>query len=187
MQRLAPAFGGGGLFIYDVDSLSIADSQISINSTAGSGGGVYQVFVTVASITGCTINDNSAAGVGGGIRNSFTQLTVVSTSITRNAATGPSARGGGIFSQGATANLAVTDSEVSHNSAALDGGGIFHDSAGPVSVTGSAIANNSAGGVGGGLNSTNATIVRQLDPGQHGCGGWGNSHQRRPDCQRDYN
>ncbi len=165
--------GGGGLFIYDVDSLSIADSQISFNSTAGSGGGVYQAFVTVASITGCTINDNSAAGAGGGIRSAFTQLTVASTSITRNAATGPSARGGGIYSQGGTANLAVTDSEVSHNTAGRNGGGVFHDSPGPLSITGSSIAGNSASGAGGGVSSTNATIAGSSIRGNTAAAGGG--------------
>jgi hypothetical protein len=153
-------FGGGAILAYDVENVSIAACLINENRGAFLGGGVYLQGLNqtaTASITGSTISDNSATSGGGGISITNVQVTVASTTITRNVVTGGTGGGGGIRSIGAaTATLSVIDSEVSANSTQRDGGGI---SGANVTVIGSTISGNSASRNGGGIHASGTLLV----------------------------
>jgi CSLREA domain-containing protein len=69
--------------------------------------------------------------------------------------------GGGIYND---ADLTVTGSTISGNSAELDGGGIYNDGGGTLTVSGSTISGNTAqggtlGGVGGGISNWGTLTV----------------------------
>jgi len=123
---------GGGVFLntgFDsTGSLTITDSTVSGNDSTDQGGGVFYNAgsgTNVLTITGSTVSGNTADNDGAGV----------------------------FFNSGAGGTLDVTDSTVAGNSnsgTTGDGGGLFFDGA-DLTISGSAITGNTAGGDGGGL------------------------------------
>jgi hypothetical protein len=101
--------------------------------------------VTLRNLT-ITNGQPANGGNGGGVRQQSGSLTIDSSSVSGSATAGPSDKGGGIYSNGAT-SLTVTDTTVNGNHAALfngggQGGGIY--TATPATITRSTIYNNAA-------------------------------------------
>jgi CSLREA domain-containing protein len=114
------AFGrsgfGGGIFVYNLGSLTVTNCTIAGNSCVRDGGGVENAGPLT--VTNCTISGNSADEFGGGVENSDT-LTVTNCTISGNTAF---LGGGGIENLGGT--LTVSNCTISGNHAVFDGGGI---------------------------------------------------------------
>jgi CSLREA domain-containing protein len=135
--------GGGGVF---TDStLTLVRSSVIGNGTTCTGGGLYIDIGAVAQLTDCTIANNSSDVDSGGIRNMGT-LTISRCTFNGNTASG--GFGGAIGSE--SGQLTMTNSTISGNKTAFEGGGIdvFDSSATLNNVT---IAGNS-GSQGGGIN-----------------------------------
>ena len=175
---------GGG--IYSAGTLTLQDSQVSANS-AGAGGGIYTLGS--ATLTGSTVRDNSAE-MGGGIRNGGGSLIVESESVVSgNSAeygggletqdgtvtiqsgseiSGNEADyGAGIYlwdseSTSEVAELTVTDSSVTKNTAASDGGGVFVKLGTLVMKGSSTVAQNEAV-YGGGIYSYGGSLDGATD------------------------
>ena len=127
---------------------------IERNASAGD----FRIFDITANInvtiTGLTIvNGNSP--IGGGIYNNGGTLTVASSTISGNQASGSNGYGGGIYNEQGTVN--VTNSTIAGNSS-YDGGGIFNER-GTVNVTNSTVSGNSAAYDGGGIYNSVATLT----------------------------
>jgi len=173
--------------IHSIESLYVADSTITGNSSRRDAGGINS-FIGTVTITGTTISDNSAGSRGGGIWAEFryldstsiadgaisansavdagsgnwdldtTSLVIADSTILDNSA---GSHGGGILVLGTSK---ITDSTISNNSASRNGGGIFAN--GNTTITGSTISNNSAsldnyniGGNGGGIYAVGSATI----------------------------
>ncbi|WP_197526772.1 beta strand repeat-containing protein, partial [Botrimarina colliarenosi] len=160
---------GGGL-ANSFGSVTLTDSVVSGNSTAGnsSSGGGLSNFLGSVMLTDSVLSGNSTAGSsahGGGISSGFGTVTLIASSVDGNSAIGTDSDGGGVF----TINLTLTDSTLSGNSAAGNGGGVQSEGVfggvGAVSATNSTISGNSSGGDGGGVwtdgqvTLTSSTVV----------------------------
>jgi hypothetical protein len=143
----APGNNGGGIFNEGGNSatLRLSDCTLSGNS-ADFGGGIFNLNGTLT-VDSCTISGNEASFSGGGIENSASD---------------------------AAANLTITNSTISDNSAtANDGGGILNEAAGTalsvasLIVSNSTLSGNSATGNGGAIanaadqtpNAARATVT----------------------------
>ena len=157
---------GGGIFQYGSGSLTITDSIISGNRTAGGnwmmptgGGGIYVETTFNGTsydplsvvIRNSDISNNSATTLGGGI--SVTNGSEGSLSITNSTIKDNSAkRGGGI--DNCDGNLIIDNSIITGNKANEGEGGGIRQYIGSASISNSTISDNSAGGstgTGGGL------------------------------------
>ena len=130
---------GGG--IYNVGTLTVANSTFSGNRSTVGGGGIYNGGTLT--VTNSTFSGNSAGNQGGGILNDST-LTVTNSTFSGNNA--PS--GGGIIN---FRTLTVTNSTFSGNNAPVGGGGGGILNYGALTVANSTFSNNSSGGGGGGI------------------------------------
>jgi len=155
--------GGGAIRSSTTGNLTIEQSTVSGNSTAGQnafGGGIRSygdVTLSRSTISGNSTADDVAAG--GGIQASG-DVTLTQSTISGNSTAGSLADGGGIFSYG---DVTLTQSTVSGNSTAgnlADGGGIV--STGTVKLMHSTVTDNHANyanATGGGIWNSNDSIV----------------------------
>ena len=129
------------------------------NGSANLGSGIL-IQQSTLTLNSSTVSSNSATGFGGkggGIGNGRT-MTITNSTISGNSATG---LGGGILNGG---TMTITNSTVSGNTSSQDGGGIFNE--GVVTITNSTLSNNSAVNRGGGIRSiatltiTNSTLSK---------------------------
>jgi len=159
------AVDGNGTFrVFDnlTSGVSISDFSITNGSAPGdNGGGVFNEGGVSATLklSNCTVSGNSA-DFGGGIFNLNGTLTVNNCTISGNEA---GFSGGGIANSAseAAANLIITNSTITDNSAtANEGGGILNEAAGTVLSTASltfsnsTLSGNSATGNGGAISNT---------------------------------
>ena len=122
--------GGGGIATSTASALSIDTSELVDNVAAslGRGGGVSVSGLGAVTITDSTISGNLALD-GGGVAAFYqlgsTAVEISSSTISGNVAnyTSTDGRGGGVWSSGRL--VALTNTTVSGNSAALDGGGFY--------------------------------------------------------------
>lgn len=143
-------FDGGGIY---ATGSTLTGNIVSSNS-AIDGGGLY--------VSGSTVKENTISGnsawVGGGIH-SLGNSTVTNNTVSNNVSTRDfqfDDGGGGIRAEGGT----VENNQVTNNSAAHQGGGIYAINA---IVTGNSIDGNSAS-LGGGVFGTDARIsVNEID------------------------
>lgn len=131
---------GGGIEILSDADVTIRNSVIIHNSTAGSGGAIRNY--TSLTVINSTIDSNSALDDGGGIYNSVTfsggSLVIAASTISGNEAGGD---GGGIYLNGGTAT--ITGSTISGNTVAFDqDGGAIYNSLGSLTIRSSAIVKN---------------------------------------------
>jgi len=87
---------GGGLRFATANTMTIADSTISGNSAAN-GGGIYKQSGELT-VTSSTISDNTASGSGGGVFAFFYLTDIRHSTITKN--TAPAGQGSGVASVG---------------------------------------------------------------------------------------
>jgi len=142
--------GGGGLFVFDVDHLTLLDSLIESNMSGDEGGGAA-ISADIATVTNTQFVNNTATGVGGGLYENADLMTVVDSRFTGNT----SAEGGGIFSDGI---LHLLNSTLWDNHAEF-GGGIYVDVS--VFVSNVTISGNTAN-LGGGLYINDDSVLRNV-------------------------
>jgi len=130
-------------------------------------------------ITNSIFSSNTTAigGSGGGIYNNGGTLHIAKSTFSDNRAT--SGYGGGIYSSGAAADVTITDSTFSGNSATSAGGGYgggISNNIGTLSITNSTFSGNSAN-YGGGIYNTgaaaNVTITNSTFSGNSAASGFG--------------
>ena len=126
-------------------------------NTSISGNNSVRVFEVApgatVTISGVTITQGTAASNGGGIYNDQGTLTVISSRISGNSATGNGQGGGGIFNYTASANLTVINSLLTGNTSGSRGGGISN-TGGTLTVSSTTISGNSASTGGGGISGS---------------------------------
>lgn len=90
---------GGGIYVFEAESMTLNDSVISGNSASMNGGGLH-LSDSPTTISNSTISGNQAARDGGGIYfERFESLTLINSTITKNVANSDqddSGNGGGI-------------------------------------------------------------------------------------------
>ncbi len=155
----APQFAGigGGGGIHSLRNVTVTDSTISGNTTAGiGGGGIYAS--RVVTLTRSVVSNNTVTGIGqgGGIKSSNSTLggvILVDSTVSGNSLSAAGGRGGGIF---ANRSVSVTGSTVSDNEIlsvtnfSTGGSGIF--ALGGVTLNHSTVTNNRAHGGTNGAN-----------------------------------
>ena len=150
------AVSGGGIF-NNVGALTLSDSVVNNNQASGLGGGIYtNAGVSATQVVRCTIAGNTANNYGGGINHVGGSLSIVSSTISGNRATGFA--GGGIESYG-EGTLSVINSTVSGNRSGFYGSGIL--STNETTIVNSTIVFNTSddAGTGGGIYLHSATAV----------------------------
>ncbi|MCB2079363.1 MAG: tandem-95 repeat protein [Novosphingobium sp.] len=161
--------GGGGLNASSgTNSLTvnITNSEILDNTASGNGGGISG-FRASFDIQNTRIENNAATSPnanygGGGIYIYSGTLSLTGSSIASNMATGTAGIGGGILAK--RADVTLTDSAVSMNSATLRGGGILMREAvtgKTLNITGGEVSGNSSGD-GGGIHIAGAPFTVEL-------------------------
>jgi Matrixin/PKD domain/Right handed beta helix region/Periplasmic copper-binding protein (NosD) len=78
------ANGGGGIGI-DTAVVTISNSAIVNNTSAGVGGGIFEYFGSDLTLVNCTLANNSAGDRGGGIE-AYAPLTLVNCTVSNNSA-----------------------------------------------------------------------------------------------------
>ena len=158
---------GGG--VLNEGELSVADSQITANTSNGGGGGIGNRPGSSLTITDSVISGNSTPGPndGGGIATGGA-LRIEGSVLTGNSA---GAAGGAIESFG---TLEISNSELQYNSAAL--AGAILDQSGATVNRSSLTENQATGGPGGGLyvqagDTATLTAVSLTDNQATGVGG----------------
>lgn len=163
---------GGGIEVRGAHSLTITDSTMSGNSAAsspGNGGGLHVSGTGTVDITNTMVTMNTAASEGGGLWNQGgTTMTVDSSTITGNTASGNDATngGGGIFNNNGGTLIVQNSSTISDNIAdgtAGSGGGIFGEDGGSITITGGTISGNQANRAGGGIEVRGAHSLTITD------------------------
>ncbi|MEM7772768.1 MAG: right-handed parallel beta-helix repeat-containing protein [Cyanobacteria bacterium P01_A01_bin.37] len=133
--------GGGGSIFNNGGTVEVLSSTISGNSSDAIGGGIFNHSGTMA-VRDSVINDNASINGGGGIASNDGTLTVSNSTLTKNSAIDEIyqyANGGGIFSIG---NLTISNSTI-HNNSSNYGGGISN--AGTTTLESTIVAGNAAG------------------------------------------
>jgi len=163
---------GGGLYLYDADSLEIRGSEFSQNkawgawgggafigrtgngeiaassfltNSAGYGGGVFFSLYSDLTVTGNTFRGNSVGASGGGIYMNHSSPRIVSNTIVSNTAS----QGGGIAVLGE--HPRISGNVISDNKAG-QGGGLYLELSEDAVIEGNLISHNDAtGSCGGGV------------------------------------
>ena len=157
-------YNGGGIAIRFVSAVTVVNSRVHLNTSAGGGGGIAVGANTVES-SSLTLRDSrvdhNEAITGGGIYN-LRPLTVTGSLIDNNLANAGSQGGGGIYS-GSTAF--ISNSTISGNSSNSQGGGIAASSEVPIFLYNVTITGNTAdednllpAGDGGGISNNNGHV-----------------------------
>jgi hypothetical protein len=134
--------------------LTVSDSRIQGNASAGGGGGIANNAGSLTLIR-TTVANNSAANGGGVANGDLGRLTLIDSTVAGNSAAGS---GGGITSGAfdlgiGSTSVALTGSTVSGNTASGQGGGIARFR-GTLAVSNSTISGNTAGDGGGLFNNS---------------------------------
>jgi hypothetical protein len=183
---------GGGIYLDEHVTATIADCVLMNNYTGGLGGAIFidgygggaMLTVLNSTITGNTAGNMDNGGSGAGIYSSA-DLTIIDSTISNNTAwiggNLSGGEGGGINVNG---TLNISNTTISSNGAGVSGGGV--NGYGTITITNSTISGNVAGitqpylSLGGGiynfgtLTVTNCTISGNYAHGSTGKGGgWG--------------
>jgi hypothetical protein len=144
--------------------VTIEESALTGNFTTGvqAHGGAIRTTSGVVSVIGSTLADNSTAGTnadGGAISTDTGPVIVVDSTLNGNATTGDSeARGGAISAFAHVAQLTVSNSTLSDNSAVGDGGAAYVG--GDTTLTNSTVVGNeSTEGIGGGIYTDEGALT----------------------------
>jgi uncharacterized repeat protein (TIGR01451 family) len=180
---------GGGVFV-NAGLLRVSDSTVAHNAAGNSGGGIAvsigasaeltasTVFSNVAgtssshygggifsmgvlTLTNSTVTSNWAGASGGGVYQFGNGLIIAGSVITNNNA---KYYGGGVYVQAsAAAQATISDSEVAHNNATSDGGGINASANVLLTVVNDSIFGNTSSGSGGGIYVDGKLTVTETD------------------------
>ncbi len=165
------SYDGGGIFIGDGGTLNMTNSTVSGNTASNNGGGIYGWDNSVLDITDSFIESNIAADGGGGIlAREYCTLNISGSYIRWNEAfNGAGVRGWN------NSMVAITNTEISSNTALGNGGGIYGDMGSSITISdNSMVSGNSAYGNGGGiyvdstLTVSNSTISGNTAGGNGG-------------------
>jgi len=143
--------GGGGLKLLDGNTLSISDSQISNNTTAGLGGGLYNISSTL-NLTNVTVSENSADEGAGILVSNSAGGTLINTTISGNTSAN---NGGGIHT---ASDLTIINSTIAYNSSTTGTGGIFAQGSGDADLLNTILSNNTGGNANTSLSSSGYNI-----------------------------
>jgi len=151
---------GAGVYALNTgvgSEVTIDGGTISYNTATLSGGGIYHYDGSVAIINSHVLTENRAE-YGGGIYNRSGELSIDSSTVSDNSATGRAlSSGGGIYNY-VPASLMVTNSTTISGNRSRVGGGVLNS--GYFYVDSSTITTNTATVSGGGVyNSTGATFT----------------------------
>lgn len=141
---------GGGIAIQgSTGALTISNSTITCNSTAGNGGGVYAFNTTVSD---SNISYNSCGSIGGAmnILEGATEINISNTSFTGNTA----GTAGGVFYR--TGDAVISGCSFDGNTSDINGGGLY-TYYGSLQISDTDFLNNSTNAWGGGLLNYNST------------------------------
>ena len=152
-------YSGGGIRFVSSGVLSLSDSVVSGNSTAGEraeGGGVFANSGSVV-LGNSEVSSNSTTGStaeGGGIYSRSGSLTLVDSTVSENSTTGNNSGGAGFFARNGSVTL--YNSTVSGNTAAgaFSFGGGISVTYGALTISNSTVSRNSTegyGATGGGI------------------------------------
>ena len=154
----------GGAIYATAAPITLTGVNVTSNTSDQEGGGIYLLgAATVATITGGTVNGNSGA-LGGGIYLSGATLNINGAAISSNVANaGTSGTAGGI-SINSSSTVTLTKTTLSGNRANQHGGGIVMAAAGgTVILTNSNVTGNSADmqgySTGGGIKDLGGTVT----------------------------
>ena len=194
IQGITISFGyagcaqGGGIYLDEHVTATIADCVLTNNYTGDIGGAIFINGGAMLTVLNSTITDNTAGtsehgGSGAGIYSSADVLTIIDSTISNNTAwiggDLSGGDGGGISNVNGT--LEISNTTIGSNLAGVSGGGI--SGYGTITITNSTISGNVAGitqpylSVGGGiynsgtLTVTNCTISGNSAHGSTGKGG----------------
>jgi hypothetical protein len=199
IQGLTISFGyagfaqGGGIYLDEHVTATIADCVLMNNYTGGLGGAIFidgygggaMLTVLNSTITGNTAGNMDNGGSGAGIYSSADVLTIIDSTISNNTAwIGGNLSGGDGGGINVNGTLNISNTTISSNGAGVSGGGI--SGYGTITINNSTISGNVAGitqpylSLGGGiynfgtLTVTNCTISGNSAHGSISKGGgWG--------------
>ena len=146
--------------IYNLGTLAIQDSTISLNQSGGFGGGIYNAPNGNMTINDSLIAYNSAMSAGGIYNRGDGAIVITNSSVSHNSA---GSYGGGIYNYD-DGNVTIIDSIITGNFANDSGGGIKNwgiriDHEAVMTITDSTISDNTSNALGGGINSDSKSIL----------------------------
>ncbi len=155
---------GGGAVYNDGGTLSITASTLTTNratGTAGSGGAVLSLAGEL-SIDESTLDSNDSQRAGGAVEIVAGTATISQSTLEANSTGGAPGNGGAVHVS-AAADTTVVGSEVTDNTATLEGGGLWNSATGTMTVRGTELTGNTASGAaadngGGGLYNDGGTM-----------------------------
>jgi hypothetical protein len=133
-----PVNGGPGL-LSATATVTIRNSAIVNNTSAGVGGGIYNFFGSNLTLVNTTISGNTAAGWDGGAIWTYAPLTLLNCTVANNSAV----RGGGIAVRAST-TVSVQNTILAGNTASVSD----PDLSGALSTSGHNLIGNTQGGSG---------------------------------------
>jgi hypothetical protein len=193
IQGLTISFGyaqfaqGGGIYLDEHVTATIADCSLTNNYTGDIGGAIFidgygggaMLTVLNSAITGNTAGTTDHGGSGAGIYSTADTLTIINSTVSNNTAwignDFSGGAGGGIISDYGT--LEISNTTISSNQAGIDGGGL--SISGTATITKSTISGNTAGlfspvgpiGIGGGIETFGTlTIINSTISGNNAHG-----------------
>jgi hypothetical protein len=179
IQGITISFGnagfaqGGGIYLDEHVTATIADCVLTNNFTGDIGGAIFidgygggaMLTVLNSTITGNTAGNTDNGGSGAGIYSSADVLTIIDSTISNNTAwiggDLSGGDGGGIINVNGT--LEISNTTIGNNLAGVSGGGI--SGYGTITITNSTISGNVAGitqpylGLGGGIYTSGTLTV----------------------------
>lgn len=164
----AAARAGGGIEnnngSVELINVTVGGATTAEGNTAGiNGGGLHVTGGGTTDITAGSFENNSAGEEGGGLWNGTGSMTIDTTTIINNTASGDGSDqgGGGIFNAGGTIDISsgATISGNVANGAAGSGGGIFNDVDGELTIEDTEISTNTANRAGGGIEDNSGMFT----------------------------
>ena len=147
---------GGGIYVEKTGKLELSNANITDNRSDDDGGGLNVHLATDGSITGCIIKGNRSGTDGGGLKLNSDKKTLT-VSNTEISGNTAADQGGGINVDSGT--LAMEGGSIKDNTA-VDGGGIYNDNStirlNKVTITGNKTIKYAGAGIN---NKGNATVT----------------------------
>ena len=182
-------YGVGGAIYNEYGGTINIDNSILEYNNATQGGAIYNYNGNIT-LNNTNLTYNNASEYGGAIYNNGTRsnLTIITSNLTQNKATGQNGYGGAIYNL--DGNLNITDSNLTQNTATGQGqygnglGGAIYNIYGTLTITQSNLTQNTATGQGqygwgfggaiynnGNLTITDSNLTQNTATGQNGYGG----------------
>jgi predicted outer membrane repeat protein len=151
----------GGSIHVNSGQLTLGAGVTLTGNLAQAGGAVHNNLGTVT-IQGATLTGNMATGDGGAVYGNGT-FVISGSTLTNNEAgfenPSSSGSGGAIHVFNSTANLTLTDSQITGNYAKIRAGGVSISGLPQATITASTLADNVAGDYGGGVYISGSTVT----------------------------